>query len=222
MNKFDTFFFKKYTPEWHDIIDVIHTHPIIILKSIFFKMLLLVWLPVFIFYNSILIQTVTPFIFFEIYLFIIYINIIYDIFDWYNDVWIVTNHWVVWLEWSLFKSNSDTLSFDNIEWIWVEQDWVIDKTLWKWDLVIHKIWDDSFVLKDAIKPYKALDLIEATSEMQDDLDNMESDKFDMIMDALGWVVWNYLEKSKSENSREQIIHERIRKIENKENTIDLR
>jgi hypothetical protein len=51
----------------------------------------------------------------EIYLFIIYIKIIYDIFDWYNDVWIITDSGVVDLDWSIFKTKMSTIDFDNIE-----------------------------------------------------------------------------------------------------------
>ena len=222
MNKFDSTFFKKYIPEWHEIISVLHIHPITILKNLFLKLSLLVFLPVFIFYNSMLIQAFMPFIFLEIYLFIIYINIIYDIFDWYNDVWIVTNQWVVWLEWSLFKTNTDTLDYGNIEWIWVEQNGVLDKILKKWDLVIHKIWDDSFLLKDAINPYNAVNIIENISDSLDSLENMWDDRFDMIMDALWWVVWNYLDKDRNKEEKEKILEDRIRQIEKKKTTIDLR
>ncbi|NCO31706.1 hypothetical protein GW891_02645 [bacterium] len=51
----------------------------------------------------------------EIYLFIIYVKIIYDIFNWYNDVWLITNQSIVWVERSFLKVHSDSVNYENIE-----------------------------------------------------------------------------------------------------------
>lgn len=221
MNKFDQNFFWKYVPEWQEMIEIIHTHPIGILNWLLVKLSLFAILPAMFYYNSISIQTLVPFYFLEIYLIIVYIKLVYDIFDWYNDVWIITNEWIIWLERSLFKSKSDSVSYENIEWVWVEQNGIIDKVFSKWDLLIHKIWDDSFALANAVSPYKAVDLIESIMNEESDED-IEQDKFDMIMDALGWVVWNYLDKKKEKTKKEEILEEKIKQIEKELWTIDLR
>lgn len=221
MNKFDQKFFSKYVPEGQEMIEIIHTHPIGILNWLLVKISLFAIFPAVFYYNSISIQALVPFYILEIYLIIIYIKLIYDIFDWYNDVWIITNDWIVWLEWSIFKAKSDSVSYDNIEWVWVEQNWIIDKIFSKWELLIHKIWDDSFALNDAISPYKAVDLIEWIMN-EDNEDDIEQDKFDIIMDALGWVVWNYLEKGKEKTRKQEELEEKIKEIEKQIWTIDLR
>ncbi len=222
MNKFDISFFSKYIPEWQEMISVIHTHPITIFLKLSVKIWLLVLLPVIFYYNSLSIQDLIPFYVIEIYLLIMFINIIYDIFDWYNDVWIVTDDWVIWLERSFLKSDTNSLNYENIEGIWVEQDGILDKLLIKWDLVIHKIWDDSFVLKDAVHPLKAVDILETVSEQANQIDDSEEDRFDMIMDALSWVVWNYLENQEYKKEEVQDKTKDLEKIKNNENTIDLR
>jgi sensor histidine kinase YesM len=92
MNKFDQTFFKKYVPEGQELKEIIHTHPIQILLSLTIKIFLFVVIPVVFYYYSARIQTLIPsFVYLEIYLILVYIKIIYDIFDWYNDAWIVTN-----------------------------------------------------------------------------------------------------------------------------------
>ncbi|MDD3793937.1 MAG: hypothetical protein PHI37_03935 [Candidatus Gracilibacteria bacterium] len=220
MNKFDQNFFSKYVPEGQEMIEIIHTHPIGILNGLLVKISLLAILPAMFYYNSISIQTIVPFYILEIYLIIVYIKLIYDIFDWYNDVWIVTNEGIVWLERSLFKSKSDSVSYENIEGVGVEQNGIIDKIFSKGDLLIHKIGDDSFALNNAISPYKAVDLIEGIMNNEDE--DIEQDKFDMIMDALGGVVGNYLDKKKEKTKKEEILEEKIKEIEKELGTIDLR
>jgi len=220
MNKFDQNFFSKYVPEWQELVTIIHIHPVNILRWLLVKIALLVILPALFYYYSISIQTVLPFYVLEIYLFIIYVKIIYDIFNWYNDVWLITNQSIVWVERSFLKVHSDSVNYENIEWVWVEQAWIIDKILSKWDLIVHKIWDESFVLKDAINPYKAIDLIE--NARNNEYEEIENDKFDIIMDALSWVVWNYLETGKEKSKKQELLEEKIKHIEKEIWTIDLR
>jgi hypothetical protein len=222
MNKFDLAFFKKYVPEWQELKEVIHTHPIKIIISLLVKLGLFVWIPVFLYLYSGAIQVVIPFFVLEIYLLLIYIKIIYDVFDWYNDVWIITDSWVVTLRWSFLRSNSDTINYENIEWISIEQAWIIDKILSKWDVVIQLVGEDSFSLKDAIHPYKATDLIERFRNQ-----NYEPiDKFDIVMGALSGVVWDYLqqwkEEKKENEQKKRNDKEILEKVWQEEGTIDLR
>jgi hypothetical protein len=224
VNKFNESFFAKYVPEWQKFKDIIHAHPIQIILSLLVKIWLFVIIPVVFYYYSPRFQVV-QFVYIEIYLILVYIKIIYDIFDWYNDAWIITNEWIIYLKWSLLKTKIDTIKFDAIEWFWVEQDWFIDKILKKWDLVIDKIWeeDDALVLRNATNPYKAVDLIEAVKNERDD--PTEDDKFDMIMDSLNWVVWDYLTKNKTvikeQKDDENYKKDEIEKIMKSEGTINL-
>ncbi len=198
MNNFEKTFFKKYISEWLTVKWVIHEHWIKILDKLLLRLGLFTFVPSFLMYNSIFFQENIIFMYFEIYLFIIYLKLIYDIFNWYNDVWIITEEWVTDLDWSLLKVSSISVKYENIEWIWVEQDWFWDKILNKWDVVIHKIWDDEFRLVDAKVPYAALNEIEAISwalkkEAAAKKAQAEKTKFELILEALGQVVEKHLE-----------------------------
>lgn len=222
MNSFDYNFFQKYVPEWQKMQHIVHQHWVKIIWKLFFWLFLFVLIPVFIYYYSFRAKDLIQFMYLEIYLFIIYIKIIYDIFDWYNDVWIITDSWVVDLDWSIFKTKMSTISFDNIEWMEVEQDWFIDKVLKKWDLIIHKIWDDSFVLPDCYSPYAALNEVEHIKNHHYEDEEPETDRFDLIMDTLWWVVENYLKKSHPIDDADIRKKEAIDEYKKSKNSIDLR
>ena len=129
MNKFEEKFFKRYVPEWQEIKWVIHEHWIKIVKFLFVWILLFTVIPSFLYYNSEWLQKLIPFYILEIFLISVFIKIIYEIFNWYNDVWIITNSWVVDLDWALFNTDMKTVKYDNIEWIEVEQIWIWDTIL---------------------------------------------------------------------------------------------
>jgi len=137
------------------------------------------------------------------------------------------------LDWALFNTNMKTVNYENIEWVEVEQNWILDTLLNKWDVVVHKIWDDEFRIIDAAKPYTAVDIIEEKSEEFKNPEE-EIDKFDLVMDTLAWVVQQYMQNkkpnqipcnrnyTKDEYYDEEIIEDKIEKIKTKDWTIDLR
>ena len=234
MNNFEKTFFKKYISEWQEVRWVIHEHWIKIADNILLRIGLFTLVPNFLLYNSLYLQDIINFMYFEIYLIIIYLKLVYDIFNWYNDVWIITDEWVTELNWALFKTSTSSVRYENIEWIWVEQWWIWDKILNKWDIIINKIWDDEFRLVDAKVPYEALNEIERISNeiknaSLEEKEEADKTKFELIIEALWWVVDNYLEEkwinwkeilrnkkytSSKNNYEEEIILE--------EGTIDLR
>jgi len=199
MNNFEKTFFKKYISEEQEVRWVIHEHWIKIADNILLRIGLFTLVPSFLLYNSLYLQDIVNFMYFEIYLIIIYLKLVYDIFNWYNDVWIITDEWVTELNWALFKTSTSSVRYENIEWIWVEQWWIWDKILNKWDIIINKIWDDEFRLVDARVPYEALNEIERISnELKnaslEEKAEAERTKFELIMDALWWVVTEYLDE----------------------------
>ncbi len=109
-----------------------------------------------------------------------------------------------------------TVNYENIEWQEVEQDGIWDTILRKWDVVLHKIWDDNFRLREAVNPYGAINMIERYSNEVESDD--KEDRFEMILESLGGVMEDFLErkwiKSSSKSSDKKI------KID--ENSIDLR
>lgn len=227
MNQFERTFFKKYIPEWQVLKWVIHKHFVTIFYNLFLKISILVIIPIIMYYYSDRIKDIIPFIVFEIYLIAIYFRLILDVFNWYNDVFVITDKWIVDISWRILKTNVETIKYENIEWIWVEQDSIWDKIFKKGNIVISKIWDDDFVLFDAVIPYESLWEIEKQSKeaQKDDSKEEEKDKFELLMEALAWVMEDYLERNWTDTKK--IISQKKKKwekveIDLDENSIDLR
>jgi hypothetical protein len=91
MNNYDKVFFQKYLPEKVKMKAIIHEHIITIINKIIFNYFFLVILPSFLYYYSDRIKSFIPFFVLEAFLLGMFIWIIYEVFDWYNDVWIITN-----------------------------------------------------------------------------------------------------------------------------------
>jgi len=130
--------------------------------------------------------------------------------------------WLIKLERSLFKTNTKSVEYDKIEWMEVEIWWLWDKIFKKWNILIHKIWDDSFFLWNANNPYKWVDLIEETANEAEIVEETNDNKFDVIMEALWWVVENYLDKKMTKIDKQKEIEKVIEEIEKNTWTIDLR
>lgn len=223
MNRYEKMFFSKFLPEWSEVKYVVHEHFVVILDRLIITFLLFVFIPCFLYFISGRFQQLISFNIFEIYLILVYIKIIYDIFDWYNDVWIITEKNVIDLKWALFYIKMNSVDFESIEWIEIEQKWILDKVLWKWTLVIHKIWDEIFRLKEAKIPFEALEEIERIKdEKAEEPENKEKEKFELILEALSWVVNEYLEVSNLKKKKEESVNSKLEEVVNKEWTIDLR
>lgn len=240
MNSYDKHFFKKYVNEWNEIVDIAHQHIIIILSKIFINFVIYVSIPTFLYYSSDKLKSLIPFFGFEIYLILMFIKICYDILDWYNDVWIITKDWLVDLDWSLFNTTTQTLKYDNIEWIEIIQDWFIDTILWKWEIIANKIWWEWFVLVNAAKIYQISEKIDNASkdvlweEIEDDEfwdeenndfhhnnHNYNEEKLDKLIEVLSWVIeWQMWKKQKE--FKEEELQEAIIEAKNQKWTIDLR
>lgn len=230
MNNFDKIFFSKYIPENAQIKAIIHQHIITILGKIFFDYFFLVTIPTFLYYYSQTLQSHIPFFVLEIFLIWIFFKAIYSIFNWYADVWIVTDEWVISFKWEIFWVNSNSVKYWNIEWLEIKQEWIFDSILWKWDLIIHKIWsDDGFEIKNASVPYDAINEIEKYSNNhkahddhhEDEEDENHGENYEIIVKALSWVIEDYLVKTwyKKENKKENL--EYIKKVKKLKGTIDL-
>lgn len=227
MNKFDQSFFKKYVPEGTDIIDIAHKHIIIIIDKIILNYFFWVILPTFIYYNSLTIQSFIPFFVLEIFIILIFLKNIYDILDWYNDVWIITKNGVTELDWALFSSNSTSVKYSSIEWLELIQTGFIDTILWKGDIVIHKVWgENNFLLRDASHAFHVLEKIDQIQktikqQKQDEEKASPEQNFETVLKALSWVVEEYLGKSwyKKDDSEEK--KQFIEKIKKLDGTIDL-
>ncbi len=227
MNKFDQVFFKKYVPEGSEMIEIAHKHIIIIIDNIIHNYFFWVILPTFIYYNSLTIQSFIPFFVLEFFIIFVFLKNIYDIFNWYNDVWILTNDGVIELDRSLFSSNSTSVKYTSIEWLELIQTWFIDTLLGKWDIVIHKVGgENNFLLRDATHAFSVLEKVDQIQkslkeETKEEKKDDTPQNFETVLKALSGVVEEYLWKNgyKEDDSEEK--KQLIDKIKKINGTIDL-
>lgn len=121
--------YKKYIPEGQSIQAVIHQHWLTVMDSFVLWLSFGALIPSFIYYQSERLQNIIPFYVLEIFLFCVFLKIVYELFNWYNDVWLITEDAVYDIEWSLLKTRVESIHHENIEGV------EIDK---------HRIWDNIF------------------------------------------------------------------------------
>lgn len=227
---FDEIFFSNFIQhEWDEVLDICHRHITTIIDTIIIWMFFWVVLPTFFYYNnSFELRNLIPFIFFEIYLFVTYIYLIYKIFDWYNDVWIITDKWIIDLDWQLMKTNIVYIDYNDVKWIEIHQNSAWDWMLNKWEITIHLEWEwAAFGLTEAKNPWEIVwfiqGILEEREKKKKDKDVSFNDKF---FNTIKWVIKDYLEREWSE---EIIIDEERENLEKDLNrtlkkkwTIDLR
>lgn len=137
------------------------------------------------------IQGLIPFVFLEIFLVLVFLKIFYELFNWYNDVWIITDEAIYDLEWSLLKTKVESIHLESIEGIEIDKHRIWDSIFNKGDIVIHKFGAETVAILNAYNPYKSVDII-SSYLLGNDAKEEKQDNFDRIMDALSGVVSNYL------------------------------
>ena len=90
-------------------------------------------------------------------------------------------------------------------------------------MIIHKIWDEIFRLREAKIPFEALDEIEKIKEEKaNEPEKKEKEKFELILEALSGVVNEYLEVSHLKKQKEDTTNNKLEEVKKKKWTIDLR
>jgi hypothetical protein len=108
-------FYQKHIPEGQHIEAIIHQHWLSVMDSFILWLSFGALLPSFLYYQSERLRDLIPFMYIEILLFLVFFKIVYELFNWYNDVWIITDHAVYDLEWSLLKTKVESIHHENIE-----------------------------------------------------------------------------------------------------------
>ena len=138
MNKFDSIFFARYVRDGDEPLEVCHRHVILIIDTIIVWVFFGIIIPSFFYYyDSFSLQTLVPFIYFEGWLFLVYLILMYKIFDWYNDVWILTDRSVIDLDWNAFKKNVAYVEFSDIRGIEVTEHSMWDNMLNKGTIQLY-------------------------------------------------------------------------------------
>lgn len=149
MNYFDQVFFGKYLREGEELFFVSHRHPLLIIDRILVTLFLGLAIPTFFYYNdSFQLQSLVPFLYFEAYAIFLYLFLVYKIFDWYNDVWIITDLGVIDVDWDVFTRHVIYIDYDDIRGSEVQTHSFLDSLFHKGDVSIYtENEEDNFILE---------------------------------------------------------------------------
>lgn len=229
INYFDEIFFAKYINDEEEPLDICHKHIVGIIDTIVLWMFFWVLIPAFFYYNNTFhLKELVDFLYFEAFLIFMYIFLMYKIFDWYNDVWIITEKWIIDLDWQLFKTNIVYIDYEDIKWIELRQNSIWDWILHKWSIIIHLEWEGSnFILEEAKSPKEIVGYIQWVIEdkeksKHDKSAEEEQTSFDMLIWALKNVVKEHLKEQNEEYITGDENEKNIEKILKKKGTVDLR
>lgn len=227
MNYFDQIFFAKYLRDGEELFFVCHRHPLLIVDRIIVALFVGLALPTFFYYNnSFSLQTLVPFLYFETYAVILYFYLIYKVFDWYNDVWLITDLGVVDIDWNIFTRHVIYIDYNDIKGTEIETHSFWDSFFNKGDVVLYTVGEDNnFILEGAENPHDISDQIESVvQELEEKRNEKEKEPMELLLHTLTEVVREHLEggsghkKSEENNEGEREIEE----ILAKKGTIDLR
>lgn len=119
MKAFDTSFFARYVNNDDTIIDIFHRHVLVVVWDIILWLAMGAVVPTYLYRWFFVLRP--DLLWFDIplwvmsaYLGVIWVIIMLKFFDWYNDVWIVTDTGIVDLNWSPFIKNTSYTEYDDI------------------------------------------------------------------------------------------------------------
>jgi hypothetical protein len=225
MNQFDTLYFAKYVGEWDELLFVCHRHPILVIDEV------ILWT---FFGGLVQIADLIGVMYFQIFLITVYLGLLYQIFNWYNDVWVLTRRWIVDIEWNVFSGSTHYIEYSDIQWIQVDTNSFIDTTFWKGDIRINLHGaTEEFFLSDAQDPQIVSEYIQwilDESHNAHDDHHMHAEEpvddrkpFELLLDTLTDMVREHLEKKWHESKEDleeqkKVIKETLKHV----GTLDLR
>lgn len=231
MNKFDELFFSKYVSEDAEMLFVCHRHVTLIIDRIFLVLFFAVFLPAFFYFNdSFSLRASVPFLYFEGYLVTVYLYLLYSVFDWYNDVWIITDRGIIDLDWNIFAGNVTYVDYHAMHGVEISRDSVFDSLLGRGDVSVH-LEDEmtDFRLADAANPDELAEYVQnAVAEARNGRrgeDDLFDDRkpFQILLDTLTEMVRDHLMKKGVEETPEErkMAEEILKQAKRRTSTIDL-
>lgn len=231
MNQFDDLYFSKYVKEGDELLFVCHRHPILVIDNILLWCFFGVILPLFFYLqNTFTIADIISTAYFELYLVSIYLALVYVVFDWYNDVWIITNRGVIDVDWKYFTWNIQYIDYRSIHGIEIRTNSIFDGLLGKGDIHVHlEAEHENFGLSDAVNPQGIVEYIQAVIDElhhgHDDGHEAIDDRkpFELLLDTLTDMVREHLEKKWTVSKEDEAIHKAdLERVLRHTSTIDLR
>lgn len=137
--------------------------------------------------------------------FIALIKFCLDFFDLYLDSIVLVDTGVILYLWEwLLEYKTERFDWDKIESIWFNQKWIWDKLFMKWDIMIRLEHGVEFPFENVTNPKRQADKIlqykwRFSVPVQAPDPDVENKKFDVLVEALGEVVKDYIDKWEWEN-----------------------
>ena len=228
MSQFDTLYFQKYLGEDEELLFVCHRHAILVIDNI------LLWcffggiLPIFFYLqNTFGITGLVPVAWFELYLVGIYVAIIFQVFDWYNDVWIITNKGIIDVTWDIVTGSKAYLGYEAVKGIEVKSNSFMDAIFDKGDIWVYlESEHNEFYLPDAASPQSIVEYIHAViDEMHSHEEEGEVDDrkpFELLLDTLTEMVREHLENKWGNTEDTELQKRKLEEALRYTSTVDLR
>lgn len=223
MNHFDTLFFRAYTGADQELKEVFHRHPFAIVEDVLLWTFFGLVIPAFLYGQNIFNMRDGMFVWMPyVFMMVIYVILMYKLFDWYVDVWIMTESTIVSMRWKWFSSDILYIPYKKIEGIEIRTRSWWAALLGMSDVVVKLAGSEEFMLSSARHPTDIVTFLqEATkwSHAQTKIDDREP--FEILVESLSWVVKGHL----AAHGREYITREYIEKLDDtltKWKPIDLR
>lgn len=160
MNRIRDFLYRSYLGDGEKIIFVIHRH-IFLQMTDFFKIIFFgLLLPVFVWWLFPQVAVITT-----VWIFIGVIRFIYEFFDWYYDVWLVTNVSIIEIMWEgFFQKSSARIEYHIVQGMGYEVKGFI-RTIFNYgDITIEKFTGTPSVFKGALWPKRKIERLGAAQE----------------------------------------------------------
>jgi hypothetical protein len=207
MNKFDSLFFRDYISEDDEIREIFHRHFFVIIEDILLWLFFALLVPAFLYaFNVFAIQSGLPIIAVYAYLCILYVIIMYKVFDWYADVWIGTDHHIIAVKWKWFTTNLLFIPYDKIEWIEVRTHSWATSLFQMSDIVIRIHGNTNAILESAESTKKIVTFLqEHSSGHHDDHADGDKEPFNILVDTLSDIVkWHLTTQGRSYITRDYV------------------
>jgi hypothetical protein len=137
MNAFDDWFFARYAGE-EELHEVYHRHIFSILDRVAVWTFFGVLAPFSLYYADIFhISAYLGADMVAYWFVLVYVFLMYRIFDWYNDVWILTSGGLVDLDWSVFGRRTQHIEYHDISGLEVVEGGMLDSLIGRADVVLR-------------------------------------------------------------------------------------
>lgn len=157
-NRLEKMFLQKHLEEDEFVFYVIHKHWIEIVNPMIKRSIIWIVLPlIFVWlYPALYLYAFSWFVF-------VFFMAMYNFFDWYLDVMLLTDLSIIDCEWNwFFKNNSSRMPYESVDAVYYEHDWISSSGFNYWNLEIEREWWNRTVFKNCSNPKKAeLKILEA-------------------------------------------------------------